>query len=305
MIACYLDKILLPKLKTFGVSNDFCNYTIETIERQMLSLIAHWDDIAFRKSVLLIGMEEGLFYEPTAKADIKAFVVVTIRNSPIETMQSDFYAESGLKAPLTNEQIKSITSDSIRFFNSLNFSSLSNSLKNTTLCPDYYYQILNNHPVTKNALEKLSTTSSKSLTYKPVEFTNPYDLEELKGYLNIENKETKTQTVVFDGFSLEIDPMLCQILQRLANQNQGVFIGDSFKFVTRNFEKLIKILEFILTHNICFVTPNYFIANGCVAQRINLLRAAHTDYEAEKKRTQIEGLSHIHKAVFKKFEQKN
>ena len=31
MIACYLDKILLPKLKTFGVSNDFCNYTIETI----------------------------------------------------------------------------------------------------------------------------------------------------------------------------------------------------------------------------------------------------------------------------------
>lgn len=305
MIACYLDKILLPKLKTFGVSNDFCNYTIETIERQMLSLIAHWDDIAFRKSVLLIGMEEGLFYEPTAKADIKAFVVVTIRNSPIETMQSDFYAESGLKAPLTNEQIKSITSDSIRFFNSLNFSSLSNSLKNTTLCPDYYYQILNNHPVTKNALEKLSTTLSKSLTYKPVEFTNPYDLEELKGYLKDENKEFKTQAVVLDGYSSEFDPMLCQILQRLASQNHGAFIGDSFKYVTRNFEKLIKILEFLLTHNICFATPNYFIENGRVAQRINLLKASHTDSEFKKKRTQIEGLSHIHKAVFKKFEQKN
>lgn len=67
MIACYLDKILLPKLKTFGVSNDFCNYTIETIEWQMLSLIAHWDDVAFRKSVLLIGMEEDLMPRQTLK----------------------------------------------------------------------------------------------------------------------------------------------------------------------------------------------------------------------------------------------
>ena len=49
--------------ETFGAGYTivYKNYTIETIERQMLSLIAHWDDIAFRKSVLLIGMEEGLF----------------------------------------------------------------------------------------------------------------------------------------------------------------------------------------------------------------------------------------------------
>lgn len=305
MIACYLDKILLPKLKTFGVSNDFCNYTIETIERQMLSLIAHWDDIAFRKSVLLIGMEEGLFYEPTAKADIKAFVVVTIRNSPIETMQSNLYAETGLKKPLTDEQLKSITSDSIRFFNSLNFSSLSNTLKNIAPCQDYYNQILNNHPVTKNALEKLSTTSSKLLEYTPVEFINPYELEDLKGYLKDENKEFKTQAVVLDGYSSGMDPMLCQMLQRVESEKQIDFICDSFKSLTRNFEKLIKILEFLLTHNAPFVTPNFFIGNGCVAQRTKLLKASHVDGEFEKKITQIAELSHIHKAAFKKFEQKN
>lgn len=45
MIVCYLDKILLPKLKTFGVSNDFCNYTIETIERQMLSEFSLYAEI--------------------------------------------------------------------------------------------------------------------------------------------------------------------------------------------------------------------------------------------------------------------
>ncbi len=300
MITYYLDKVLLPKLKSFGVSNDFCNHTIEAIKRQMLSLIAHWDDVAFRKSILLIGMEEGLFYEPSAKTDIKAFVVVTIRNSPIETMQSNLYAETGLKEPLTNEQIKSITSDSIRFFNSLNFSSLSNSLKNTALCQDYYYQILNNHPVTKTALEKLSATSSKLLEYKPVEFINPYELEDLKGYLKDENKEFKTHTVVLDGYSSEFDPMLCQILQRLAGQSRGTFIGDSFKSLTRNFEKLIKILEFLLTHNARFVTPNFFIENGCVAQRTKLLKASHAGDEFEKKMAQTEGLSHIHKAVFKK-----
>ena len=299
MITHYLDKILLPKLKNFGVSNDFCDYTVETIERQMTSLVAHWNDIAFRKSILLIGLEEGLFYKPDAKTDVKAFVVVTIRNSPIETMQSDSYAETGLKEPLTNEQIKSITSDAIRYFNVQNFSQLSNSIKNTVLHQDYYYQILNNHPATKTALEKLATTTSKSVIYKPVEFSKPYYLEGLKLYSKPEHTETKMQSVVLDGYSSKIDPGLYRTLQMLEGQGQGTFVSDSFKFLTRNFEKLVKILEFLLTHNICFATPNFYIENGCVERRIELLKASHTIHELEQKITQTAGLSYKHKTALK------
>lgn len=301
MINHYLDKVLLPKLKSFGVSTDFCSYTIQTIERQMTSLVAHWDDVAFRKSVLLIGMEEGLYYEPSAKTDIKAFIVVTVRNSPIETMQSDFYAEAGLTKPLTNEQVKMITSEAIGYFNTQKFSFSNHLLKTADLSQDYYCQILNDHPVTKTALEKLSTTKSKSVIYKPVEFKSPYHLSGLNVYSKTETTEDKMQSVVFDGYSAEIGPGLCQILATLANEKQSALISDSFKFVTRNFEKLIKILEFLLTHNVCFVTPNFYIENGCVEQRTNLLKASHNVSELEKKIVQTAGLSYKHKTALKQF----
>lgn len=44
---------------------------------------------------------------------------------------------------------------------------------------------------------------------------------------------------------------------------------------TRNFEKTLKILEFILTHDAQFITCNYLLSNGYVSRRKNLLKAAH------------------------------
>ena len=213
-------------------------------------------------------------------------------------MQSDFYSDAGLNSPLTNEQIKTITSDAIRYFNKQDFSVLCKSAKNS-LQDDYYYQILNNHPVTKTALEKISTITAKSHNYKPVEFSKPYCLEELKNLS--ESIENKMYTVVLDGYSPEIEPELCKILQTLTDENQSAFISDSFKFVTRNFEKLIKILEFLLTHNVCFVTPNFYLENGCVERRTNLLKASHNIGEMENKISQTVGLSYKHKTVLKNF----
>lgn len=304
MITHYLDEILKPKLKKLGVSDAFCNHTTEIVKKQIISLVAHWDDVAFRKAVLLIGMEEGLFYEPSAKVDVKAFVVVTIRNSPIETLQSNLYAKTGLKAELTAKEIKSITSDAIRYFNSLNFSELCKYAKQA-VTDDYYYRILNNHPVTKTALEKLSAATSKSVVYKPVEFSKPYMLPQLTVFSKDENPEMTMTRVVMDGYSTEIDSELYKILQSYTCERQGVFVSDSFKFVTRNFEKLIKILEFLLTHNISFVTPNFYLENGCVERRTNLLKASHTVDEMIIKLNQTAGLSFKHKTALKAFMKNN
>ena len=56
MITYYINELLTPKLKKFGVSDSFCNHTVAIVMQQITSLLSHWDDISFRKSVLLIGM---------------------------------------------------------------------------------------------------------------------------------------------------------------------------------------------------------------------------------------------------------
>ena len=94
-VSHYLNSILAPRLRGYGVSEHFLLRTIGIIHTQMTSLLRHWDDRVFKNTVLLLGLEEGSFYEPRAKIDIRCFVVVAIRNSPIETIQSDAYGVGG------------------------------------------------------------------------------------------------------------------------------------------------------------------------------------------------------------------
>ena len=99
-VSHYLNHILTPRLRGYGVTEQFLLYTVSTIHTQMTSLLRHWNDRAFRNTVLLLGMEEGSFYEPPAKIEVRCFVVATIRNSPIEMLQSNSYAEAGLSQGL-------------------------------------------------------------------------------------------------------------------------------------------------------------------------------------------------------------
>ena len=79
-VSHYLNSILAPRLRGYGVSEHFLLRTIGIIHTQMTSLLRHWDDRVFKNTVLLLGLEEGSFYEPRAKIDIRCFVVVAIRN---------------------------------------------------------------------------------------------------------------------------------------------------------------------------------------------------------------------------------
>ena len=80
----YLQEVLAPTLDHFRVPATYASQIIDMVELQMISFLRHWDDLAFRRTLLLLGSEEGPFYEPAGKADVKCFIVVTLRNSPIE-----------------------------------------------------------------------------------------------------------------------------------------------------------------------------------------------------------------------------
>lgn len=125
----YLQEVLLPSLRQFQVPERYAEKIADTAALQVVSLLRHWDDLAFRKAILLLGMEDGDFYEPAERTDVKRFVVVTLRNSPIETIQSDHYASVGMTGSLSDQDVKAITGGAIRFFNPSDFSAMCRQAK--------------------------------------------------------------------------------------------------------------------------------------------------------------------------------
>ena len=166
-VSHYLNSILAPRLRGYGVSEHFLLRTIGIIHTQMTSLLRHWDDRVFKNTVLLLGLEEGSFYEPRAKIDIRCFVVVAIRNSPIETIQSDAYGEAGLSKSLPSKDVKEITSEAIRYFSKQDFAEMCRQAK-LSARQDLYQELANEYPVAWAALKHLAATNSKTVDYPKV-----------------------------------------------------------------------------------------------------------------------------------------
>lgn len=296
----YLQDVLVPTLDHFRVPAAYTRQIIDTVELQMISFLRHWDDLAFRRTLLLLGSEEGPFYEPAGKVDVKCFVVVTLRNSPIETIQSDNYASAGMQSSLSSQNVKTITSGAIRFFNPLDFSSMCLQAKKCSGC-DYYQEIVERHPVAWAALRALGTTSAKIIDYPKVQYNNPFSIEACNEIqINGEDesqKERLTKKVIFDGYSAMWDPQLLELLRKLSSSSGNIFVVESLKSATRNFEKLMDILEFLLTHDLKFVSTNFYMENGHVERRVKPLRAGHTSKETEKNLSQTAGLGYRHAAA--------
>lgn len=53
----YIENILKPKLNNLGVSKSFIKRISDVIYLQANSLLRHWDNITFRKTLLLLGLE--------------------------------------------------------------------------------------------------------------------------------------------------------------------------------------------------------------------------------------------------------
>lgn len=86
-------------------------------------------------------------------------------------------------------------------------------------------------------------------------------------------------------------------LRSLSPSSRSIFAVESLKSATRNFEKLMDILEFLLTHDLKFASTNFYIENGHVERRIKPLRAGHTSKEIQKNLSQTAGLGYRHAAA--------
>lgn len=271
-IDIYLHVILKKQLKKLKLSNYGLYSIINNIRNQLNSIIKHWNDSEFISAIFSTVVEEGHFYEPYVNDKIGNLVVLGIRNSLLEIAASINYKEYGLKKDLDVEDIKLITSSAIEYFKDVDIDSLSTKIN---LEDDYYYNIVQKYEIAYSALVELGKCSSDKLE---IEFKKilgpPYILEEILSC----TKKVDIKGIIKDeanGISDELAPGLTKLLKGILDNQASMIYVDSFKYLSRNFETNLKVLQFLLTHDAMFLTNNFLIKNGYVSRRKNLIRASH------------------------------
>ncbi len=86
---------------------------------------------------------------------------------------------------------------------------------------------------------------------------------------------------MLNGMEPSIDPHLAGALERLARGEIRVFFVPSFKFLSRNPEKVLRVIEFVLSYGGTFLTVNFLLRPNLSARRARLLRPAHGGEWAE------------------------
>lgn len=300
----YVERILGNRLREFKIKEKFIIEIKQNVREQIYSLIFHWNDIDFRKAILITGIEEAKFYEPDADLDIKSFVVVAIRNSYIEKIFSIDCKSIELDEPIDEKEIKIVTKEAIQYFRNINFEELSNDIEKLDI-KDKYGEIVGKYPMAWRALIELEKCIGKKRIYDEISVKERLTLKqfEIEEGIDSENKENKyieTQSGISKKFSKD----LLEILEKIIESDRGVIVVDSFKMLTRNFEKLMMIIEILLENNSVFATSNYLITNSYIGKRANIYRAAHTDvefFEKLKSEEFLVGLSKFHRTILKSY----
>jgi len=214
VVGKYHNAVLKPKLVALDILPEMIERVVFTSSELMKSCISHWTDASFRKTVLVVGEEEGTYYSPKASIDVRKFVVVTLRNSALESVHADSLKPANKR--LSRSDINEITSAAIEYFKNLDFDNVSNKLG--TLENDIYGRLSKKYLVAWTALTELSKTPRQVSKYNPVPITVNPTLDNLKlqhavkGYF-LGKDQSQMTNVVSDGYSLTIDHGLQQTLK--------------------------------------------------------------------------------------------
>lgn len=275
IVSEYINSIFIPSLIRFGVSESGRNAVSSSVSAQMISALYNWDDDAFRKTLLLLVSEEASFYTPAENTDVNGFVVLTIRNSLFESLQSNNYAAYGLHERLSDKQIIEVTSTAIKHFARIDL----DKSDDTEYQPenDMYWHLSQKYPVAWNSLTAIANTEQQT-----IQFNGMRRLDQKKYNENFTEQHgiNKYGFVVEDGFDSVIGDQLKRNLEWVT-EHKSCLLVDSFKMLSRNIEKLLSVIEYLLINDCAFATANYFIANGYAEKRIPTLKAASSQ-SAEK-----------------------
>jgi len=295
----YFDKILTPKLSSLSIIEVDANRVISTVREQMLSCIYHWNDISFRNTILFIGKEEGTYYLPKVRTDIRNFVVVTLRNSALESIHADcnqYSSKSRIR--LSSSSIREITAAALKYFRDVDFENISNGI-NPLEC-DIYGDLAKKYPMAWAAIAELANSDNNTITYNPVSAGKisalgiSYGQPKLAKAQISSNKRSLSRVVVEDGYATVLNRELKNMLKNVVAAKIPLIV-DGFKTLSRNVDILFFVIEYLLGNELMLVTTNYYISNGYVERRITPLKPGSTVREMRSNYLNREGISDAHR----------
>jgi hypothetical protein len=274
-IDTYLDTILTPQLHQLGVQlfPGVQEAVITDIRSRLQSLLSRWHDVPMRKTLLFVGREEGAFYEPqSVPLEIRAFVVVAIRNSLLEDL--GIPGASLIPAtvperekPMKEADVRPITEAAIRYWQQID-------LQHLVVPPpapeDDPFELLSKKtPHAWHVISSLANAPERTITFTACQASRP------SLPLATVEHDPERHAVVLSGISPAFDTLTVSSLRAIRNGRLDILYSDSWKWLTRHPGKLYQLLNFALAHGGRVATQNYLLTATMACSRKGFVRPAH------------------------------
>ena len=275
-IDVYLDTILTPQLEQLGVQSfpGAIKAVVTDIRLRLQSVLSRWHDLQTRNTLLLLGREEGAFYElRAAPLEVRAFVVVTVRNSLLEDLgipgasliPADVLEE---EKPMQESDVRKITEAAISYWQTIDVQRL--RVLPPTAEDDPFGRLPKDAPHAWHVLSTLANTRERTVTFAPCQTPRP-SLPKA----TVEH-DPEERSVVLSGITPEFDTLMVSSLRAIRNGKLKYLYSDSWKWFTRHPGKLYRALDFALAHGGTVVTQNYLLTATMACRRRIFVRPAHT-----------------------------
>lgn len=290
----YTQSILAPQLLSLGLNKHQREIVIGDVTQRLESLLSHWSDLSFRRTVLVLGTEEASFWEPrNANLEVRALVVATVRNSLITDLNASRAYTPQLRSRkqfLPDERMPWITGEAIKYFQAVNLDTV-----RVQAGRDIFGSLPRRFPNAWQVLSLLGNSSDNEIVYKL-----PRAEAESMGASGVLMRG-KDQTVIESGIDPGFDDHLAKLLRLVEKKEMEVFLTPSFKHITRNPEKLLRVLDHVLRFGGTVLTPNYLLSPTHLARRNPLLRPIHFRDEFNSRIADPNGLSLRHRELLASF----
>jgi hypothetical protein len=266
------------------------------VENRLRSLLSRWGNESLRRTLLFHGVEEATFYDPKdGDHDCRALIVVAIRNSLLEDFASTKVAAHRWGAPgplVLDGAIHDITSDLLELVLSLDLKELAETVTAPPSDLDPFAGLDIKYPLAFKAMGEAAALVGVKKVYTALPASSDSILDADGG---VRAKEIKHISAKLSGIDGKIDEGLAELLANAVAEKIPFVVFPCFKGCTRNPEKLYRVINELLNHEIAFVTPNYFLSNGYVARRRTLLRPFHSPSEFLAQVADHSGLTRRHR----------
>ncbi len=284
----YTQSLLVPQLRSLGLSKRQWEIVAHDVTPRLESVLSHWHDASFRRTILVLGTEEASFWEPrSANLEIRSLVVVAVRNSLIEDLGASRPYREVLQSRnplLPDDRMPWITSEAVKYFDAADLDGVQIEAKQ-----DVFGDLPRRFPNAWHVLSLLGNSSDNEIACElPDGESEPMDLPAAR-------RDVEHHVVVASGIDPRLDDQLLQAMTLAKAGELDLFFAPSFKGITRNPEKLLIVLNHILRCGRSVLTPNYLLSPTYLARRDPLFRPIHFDSELEAQVNNAEGLSKRHK----------